>query len=207
MGQPKLEVSEGKVYKKLGRFGLEWHTRGDRGGLWQDKDGHIHLHSLGLPNYRGILPSYRDSKFILPKSLMTVCTRENCLQWCLITVCPLFTPSPCRCHYAFDWFLQPVYRKLRALGAWPGPWERAHAQGDPLATLQSLTWFMHCFVYDQKKSFTEPRNLQSGFISSVTMYVQKLNTAWEKAALGIQPLIWVYSIWLLLLTAQEFTGW
>lgn len=37
-------------------FGLQWHPRGHRGGLWQDKQGHADLQSLGLPDYWGILP-------------------------------------------------------------------------------------------------------------------------------------------------------
>lgn len=84
---------------------------------------------------------------------MSVCTRENCLQWCLITICPLFTPH-CRCHYAFDRFLQPVYRKL-SLETLTWALREAHARGDPLASLQSLTWLMHCFVYASEKKASQ----------------------------------------------------
>lgn len=44
-----------KCIKNLEGFGLEWHTRGHRSGLWQDKYGHVDIQSLGLLNYCGIL--------------------------------------------------------------------------------------------------------------------------------------------------------
>lgn len=56
-----------KCIKNLEGFGLKWHARSHRGGLWQNKCGHVVLQSVGLTNYWDVLLPTRIASLSYPK--------------------------------------------------------------------------------------------------------------------------------------------
>lgn len=163
-----------KYIKNLEGFGLKWHTGGHRGGLWQSNCWHVDLQSVRVPNYWSILVcTWTVSSFYPKVWWLFASKKENCLHWFLVTSAFLHSLSlqmPLCLRLIFTTCIQET-RSLGSLTLGKSP----HAQGIPWGILWlgylHLPGLSIALSMQQQKSFTDQSNLQSSFISSITMCV------------------------------------